>query len=804
MSATELYCPDEERLAELRGTDPPPANAIDSIEVLPSRRVLAVHCLANVDALTAGNVRVEGGSRVSVQVEDAFPATTAAGKVGTDDQTALDSSAPTAAERKRTLVVVTDSSGDYSTYTLRIVADTDPPVPHGDFDPILYEAQLSFKVDCRTDFDCRPRDECITQEMPGPRIDYLAKDYASFRRLMLDRLAQTVPGWTERNPADVGVALVEAIAYAADQISYHQDAAATEAYLATARLRPSLRRHARMVDYRLGEGRAARAWLCVEIDGAPDGTIVPAGTRVIPGDLRLSGGDSQSALEELVAIGGLVFETLHALELRAARNAIEIHDWHDGRCCLPAGATTATLRGAPGDLGLRAGDVLVLERVDEDGEPISADRQRYAVRISEDPAPAEDPIDGAQLTEVRWHRDDRLPFALTLDDGDGPVAAAVARANVVLAEHGLTVAEDEPLVAPPRRRFRPHLSRPGLTHAAPYDDARDRARAASAITGPNQDAAVPTAWLVSEGARWAAEPDLLATPPFGRRFAVEMEEDGRARLRIGDGVNGRRPGSLQAFEAHYRVGNGPAGNIGAEKLTELVPAIEGVAVRNPLAASGGEAPEPLERARLDAPEAFRVQQRAVTEADYAEAAERHPDVARAVATRRWTGSWHTMFVTIDRRGGAPVDADFEARIRAHLERFRMAGYDLEVDAPRFVPLDLALHVCVAEGYVAADVELALLDALSARRLPDGTLGFFHPDRLSFGEPVYLNPIVAHAMAVAGVESVRATRFQRWRELPSDELEAGVIAMGRLEIGRLDSDPSAPEMGRLELDLGGGS
>ena len=164
---------------------------------------------------------------------------------------------------------------------------------------------------------------------------------------------------------------------------------------------------------------------------------------------------------------------------------------------------------------------------------------------------------------------------------------------------------------------------------------------AAMLTGAGQGAALPAVWLTSEGARWAAERDLLATPPFGRRFTVEMEDDGRARLRFGDGVNGRRPGPDQAFEARYRVGNGPAGNLGAEKLGVLVPAIEGASVRNPLAAAGGEAPEPLERARLDAPEAFRVQQRAVTEADYTEAAERHPEVgarSRDAALDRGAGT----------------------------------------------------------------------------------------------------------------------------------------------------------------------
>ncbi len=60
---------------------------------------------------------------------------------------------------------------------------------------------------------------------------------------MLDRLTQLVPGWRERSAADLGVTLVELLAYVGDQLSYWQDAVATEAYLETARRRTSLRRH---------------------------------------------------------------------------------------------------------------------------------------------------------------------------------------------------------------------------------------------------------------------------------------------------------------------------------------------------------------------------------------------------------------------------------------------------------------------------------------------------------------------------------------------------------------------------------
>src|SRR5262249_52819291 len=82
---------------------------------------------------------------------------------------------------------------------------------------------------------CRPE---LLQE---PELDYLAKDYASFRGLMLDRMAALTPEWQERSPADGHVALVELLAYTADGLSYEQDAVATQAYLGTARRRLSLR-----------------------------------------------------------------------------------------------------------------------------------------------------------------------------------------------------------------------------------------------------------------------------------------------------------------------------------------------------------------------------------------------------------------------------------------------------------------------------------------------------------------------------------------------------------------------------------
>src|SRR4029079_5860591 len=105
-----------------------------------------------------------------------------------------------------------------------------------------------------------------------------------------------------------------------------------------------------------------------------------------------------------------------------------------------------------------------------------------------------------------------------------------------------------------------------------------------------------------------------------------------------------------------------------------------------------------------------------------------PASRRGVASRRWTGSWHTTFVTVDRRGGRPVDARFAAELRGFLEPFRLAGHEVAIEPPRMVPLDLRLPICVHAGHRAADVRRALLARLSSQVLADGTLGYFHPDR----------------------------------------------------------------------------
>ena len=127
---------------------------------------------------------------------------------------------------------------------------------------------------------------------------------------------------------------------------YYQDAVATEAYLGTRAPRVSVRRHARLLDYRMHEGCNARAWIALGVTalGDADGITLAPGAMFLTGVAGTRPALDPAALGEALRKQPLVFESLHAITLRAAHNRIRLYTWSDEECCLPRGATRATLR----------------------------------------------------------------------------------------------------------------------------------------------------------------------------------------------------------------------------------------------------------------------------------------------------------------------------------------------------------------------------------------------------------------------------------------------------------------------------
>jgi hypothetical protein len=822
-----LYCDDEERRALLQNQSA--LNGIDYIEIddattsLDKQRFLHVYFVNSpppVDLEKQPSLfQVEGGERIrNIRV-----------------QSVTRKKSPSGAEY---LEVEVDRAGDFSNHCLIIDSDK--------LDPPYARCEFSFKAGCPNPFDCQAREVSFLVSRAVPTIEYLAKDYASFRQALLDLIAKQVPDWQEQNPADLGIALVELLAYVGDQLSYYQDAVANEATLETARQRISVRRHARLIDYAMHDGVSARTFLHFRV--TTPGTI-PPGTQILTRITRPLGATVPGKIidvdrsDKATELADATFETLVDLRAHQSLDDVPIYTWGNKECCLPKGVFTLDLQGdlafdviKDGPQGVRGedwrlkpGDFLLLEEIKgpSTGNKVDADPEhRQVVRLT-DVKKTHDTLKNVALTRVTWDQADALTFPLCLSvrlQGKDVEDISLAQGNLVLADHGRKL-EDEyhPMdssgthakgIQVTSRPYRFHLQSGPLSFHAPLPKPKASAQSLHTID-PRK--AIPQI-IMRSGTQFGSWPDtwkpalpnLLYSGRFDRHFAVETDNDGRAQLRFGDNQYGLAPMEGSYFQITYRVGVGSAGNIGAEALAHVVqpknlsgwPGIE--AVRNPLPAWGGTDPETLQQVKRLAPAACHAEQfRAVTEQDYAAVAAQHPAVSKAVATFRWTGSWHTVFLTIDPKGSTELSRGQAAQVRAWVQRFTQTGYDLEISRPIYVPLEIEADICVALSHFRAHVLEALLTELSNRDLGNRGQGFFHPDNFSFAEPVYLSALYSAMEAVEGVDSVDIKAFKRFDKEPAGELEQGYIPMGRLEVARLDNDPNFPERGVLRLNMVGG-
>lgn len=874
---------------------------IDFVEVGPVQTSLEVFFLGKAPAsLTAANIAIAGGgSPVSVTDMRLYRQRDPT----IDDWMEVDVNAP----------------GDFSDYTLSLLAldnsGRQSSQPMAGLDPLFATATFNFKVSCPTGLDCCIPKVCPPPTLATPDINYLAKDYASFLQLMLDRLAQTMPDWTETHVPDIGQMLVQLLAYVGDQLSYFQDAVATEAYLGTARERISVRRHARLVDYTMHEGCNSRAWVtiwtntdislsagqfffCTTFPGAPTGSLLQ------PTDFAKAPPGSYQAFQPVAP------DPTQPTTLKAAHSTIQFYTWGDCACCLGVGATSATLldqwvtvNGTKNRaLALAVNDVLIFEEVigPGTGNPADADpSHRQAVRLTSvtqtvDPL-YEQEAGGIPVVVIEWCSEDALTFPLCLSavmpapNCNCMQGISVARGNVILVDNGILVTETLGTVptdsstptcasdcAPSTVEltpgtFRPVLQQTPLTFAQPLP----ACYCAGPVVVQDPREAVPRISLTGTVATaqgnvttsWTPLPDLLESGPNDPNFVVEMDNEGKAHLRFGNGDEGRMPDAATSFTASYRIGNGTAGNVGADTIVKLVFTIltepgATVVPRNPLPASGGTARESMADVRLFAPYAFSdVLERAITADDYAtiaadnarrlaarpdlvppppptpiglttfgdprESEEEEPEgqtdalpadiclvpfepLQNAKGTLRWTGSWYEALVAVDPLNTETISSELLAEIDAYLKPYRRIGYDLAVSAPDYVPLDLGLSICVAANYLRGQVETQLLAALGTGTLPDGTPALFNPNNLTFGQGIYVSPIVAAARSIAGVVDVEVTRLApyvpgtpapttRPDRIPSN----GILALGPMQIARLDNNPNNPLDGRLTLLLRGG-
>ncbi|MFI8088193.1 putative baseplate assembly protein [Streptomyces sp. NPDC086080] len=244
--------------------------------------------------------------------------------------------------------------------------------------------------------------------------------------------------------------------------------------------------------------------------------------------------------------------------------------------------------------------------------------------------------------------------------------------------------------------------------------------------------------------------------------------------------------------ARYRTGGGPAGNVARGAISVLLSSVPYIArVTNREAARGGVAGETVENARRRAPEALRMQDRAVTAEDYEIISRRAAPSVRRVRCLPAADAPGAVRVLVVPDAVADEGDDrlrFEqlipsdqvlAAITASLDERRLIGTRLVVEPPVYQGVTVVARLSAAPGDTDR-VRAAALDALFGHLNPlaGGPDGTGWP----FGRPVQYGEIFGVLQRATGdalVEEVRlfpADPVTGRRGAPTDRIDLSAGAL----------------------------
>jgi Baseplate J-like protein len=303
-------------------------------------------------------------------------------------------------------------------------------------------------------------------------------------------------------------------------------------------------------------------------------------------------------------------------------------------------------------------------------------------------------------------------------------------ANVIHATHGEKVRE--PIgsgnASVANQQF--ELKKPPLTY----------------VSAPTTSGVRSTLELRVNGLQWEEVPSLYGLTPERQAFVVRLDDDARARLIFGDGVQGARlPTGAANVTATYRSGIGPLGEVEAGSLTLLRTMPLGVrGVTNPLPAGGAEGPEVLANARVNAPLTVLTFERVVSLLDYEDFARTFPGIGKALVDQLWIDGRDLVHVTVASATGKAPPAD----VMQHLADAIDAGSDR---AQRFITSPFALRYFTCDARLTLDPREIAADVLAA--VEARLRAAFAFETRDFGQAVTAAEVIALMHDVRGVVAV---------------------------------------------------
>jgi hypothetical protein len=279
---------------------------------------------------------------------------------------------------------------------------------------------------------------------------------------------------------------------------------------------------------------------------------------------------------------------------------------------------------------------------------------------------------------------------------------------------------------------------PTATGTIEHSEPQEEVFAATGL--PNQEVVLPTTPYLDNSAvisagngAYVEVQNFLGSTATDRHFTVVVDQNDRATIRFGNGVNGALP--FGTITVNYKTGGGASGNVNVGTLTKVDGSFTDdhgnpvtISATNPQAASGGTDRQTIAQIQALAPESIRVLSRSVTREDFEINARRVPGVARALMfTSNEEGgiaeNTGILFV-IPQGGGLPSQALKDAVLQQVTVVFPCTlTFQVSVQDPAYLAVDVQATVFLRQGANAATVRTAILTALAnffAVSLADGT------------------------------------------------------------------------------------
>jgi len=282
-----------------------------------------------------------------------------------------------------------------------------------------------------------------------------------------------------------------------------------------------------------------------------------------------------------------------------------------------------------------------------------------------------------------------------------------------------------------------------------------------------------------DGSTWQEVLHFQESDPDSPHFLAETDHLDATTLSFGDGRRGRVPPSGATLEGSWLETQGEAGNLGPNRITQvLTPIYLGesrirLSVTNPIAASGGSDRETHDHARAQAPAELRTLWKAVTQEDYRTLAEGFPGVAKArvLDTNDCTNiRYYNVHLAIAPCGGGIASPVLKHDLAEFLEARKVVTVEIRLFDPIYRAVPVGAEVYVWPGEQVDQVRSRLEQALRE---------FFDFKRVSFGQTIHFSDLVALLDGTRGVSHVRMTA------------PGGDIAVGRGEI---------PVLGEVHLEM----